>query len=107
MKTMMIRYFFETHEEDCYACIAQWNDNDSRMIFLGIGLPEERQLSALIQDIRNNPHKDILAIRFPDKQLVTNNEIVKSLQNGEGITIINKDKDDIWYPNEIWIYIPI
>jgi len=104
MKTMTIRYFYETQDDDYQCCIAQWNDNDSRMIFLGIGLPEERQLSALIQDIRNNPHKDILAIRFSDKQVVTNNDIVKQLQNGEGITII--DKDDIWYPNEIWIYIP-
>lgn len=102
MKTMTIRYFYETHSDDYKHCIAQWNYNDSRMIFLGIGLSEERQLSGLIQDIRNNPDKDILAIRFPDKQIVTNNQIVKSLQNGEGITY----KDDIWYPNEIWIYIP-
>jgi len=100
---MTIRYFYETQDDDYYACIAQWNDNDSRMIFLGIGLSEERQLSGLIQDIRNNPDKDILAIRFPDKQVVTNNEIVKSLQNGEGIAI----SDYTWYPNEIWIYIPI
>jgi len=92
-----IRYFFEEPHEKY---IAQWNEHDSRMIFLGIGLSHEKQISTLVQDIQNNLNKDILAIRFSDKEAVNNNDIVKMLQRGEGIT----HSDGVWYPTEIWIY---
>ena len=101
-KNMMIciRYFFEEPNEDY---IVQWYENDSRMIFLGIGLSHEKQMSALIQDIQNNPNKDILAIRFSDKEIVNNNDILKMLQRGEGIT----HSDGLWHPTEIWICYPL
>jgi hypothetical protein len=100
---MLIRYFFEKSDEDYQQYIAQWNEHDRRMIFLGIGLSESKQMSALIQDIQNNENKDILAIRFPDKKTVVNNDILKRLQLGEGITHM----DGVWYPAEIWIYNPL
>ena len=53
----------------------------------------------LIEDIKNNKNKDILAIRFMDKHI--NNNILQQLLNGDGIKYNN---DCIWHPNEIWIY---
>uniref|UniRef100_A0A6C0AZD5 Uncharacterized protein n=1 Tax=viral metagenome TaxID=1070528 RepID=A0A6C0AZD5_9ZZZZ len=100
---MLVRYFFEKSDEGYQQYIAQWNEYDSRMIFLGIGLSETKQMTTLLEDIQNNPNKDILAIRFPDKEAVVNNDILKKLQLGEGIT----HADGVWYPNEIWIYNPL
>lgn len=95
-----IRYFFEEPNEKY---IAQWNEHDSRMIFLGIGLSNTKQMVTLAQDIQNNPNKDILAIRSSDKDMVNNNDIVNILQRGKGIT----HSDGVWYPTEIWICYPL
>ena len=97
-----IRYFFEKANEDYQQYITQWDENNNRMIFLGLELSKNKQLSALIQDIQNNHNKDILAIRFPDKDIMNNN-IIKQLITGDGITYNN----GIWRPNEIWIYSPL
>ena len=100
---LCIRYFFEKTNKDYEEYITHWNENRSRMIFLGVGLSHEKQMSALIQDIQNNPNKDILAIRSSDKDMVNNNDIVNILQRGKGIT----HSDGVWYPTEIWICYPL
>jgi len=97
-----VRYFFEKTNENYEQYNIQWNDNLSRIIFLGIDLSKTKQMSALIQDIQNNQNKDILAIRFPNKDII-NNDILKQLLTGEGIIYNN----GVWYPNEIWIYNPV
>lgn len=100
---LCIRYFFDKNNEDYQTYIKQWDENYSRMIFLDIELSKNKQMSLLIQDIQNSQNKDILAIRFPNKDIVNNNDIVKHLLTGNGI----KYNNDIWYPKEIWIYNPL
>ena len=99
---LCIRYFFEKTNKDYEEYITHWNENRSRMIFLGMDLSKTKQMSYLIQDIQNNQNKDILSIRFPNKDIIHNNDIVKQILTGEGITHNN----GVWYPNEIWIYNP-
>ena len=98
-----VRYFFEKTNDDYEEYKREWNENASRMIFLEIDLPKNKQLNVLIQNIQNNQNRDILSINFPNKRIFNNNEILKQMLNGEGI----KHNNGIWYPKEIWIYNPI
>jgi hypothetical protein len=97
---LSVRYFFEKNIEDYQKYTTEWDENKNRMIFLNIELSNNNQIDNLIYNIKNNQDKDILAIRFPNKE-INNNDILKRLLNGEGITYNN---NCIWYPNEIWIY---
>ena len=97
---LCVRYFFEKTDENYEKYITEWEENNNRMIFLNIELSNINQMDYLIEDIKNNKDKDILAIRFPNKE-INNNNILKKLLNGEGITYNN---NCIWYPSEIWIY---
>jgi hypothetical protein len=99
----MIVYFLQKDDVDYPPYIKEWVDNYNRMIFLDIGLSKTTQMSSLIQDIQNNPNKDILAIKFPNKNNIHNNHILSYVNNGNGI----KYNNGIWYPNEIWIYNPL
>uniref|UniRef100_A0A6C0I535 Uncharacterized protein n=1 Tax=viral metagenome TaxID=1070528 RepID=A0A6C0I535_9ZZZZ len=99
---LSIRYFFEKKEDDYLQYLAEWNENDSRIIYLGVGLSDAKQMNTLLEDIQNNPNKDILAIRYPDKHRVTTNAILTMLQYGEGIVCSH----DVWFPKEVWIYLP-
>lgn len=97
-----IRYFKEKTDEDYQQYNIQWDENRHRIIFLHKELSTtKKQLDSLIHDIQTNPTKDIFAIRFltPNKNIF-NNEIVKKLLSGEGITYNN----GVWLPSEIWIY---
>ncbi len=97
---LSVRYFFEKNNEDYEKYITEWDENKNRMIFLSIELSNIKQMDILINDIKNNQDKDILSIRFPNKEIYNNN-ILKKLLNGEGITY---NDNCIWYPSEIWIY---
>ena len=97
---LCIRYFFEKTNMDYVDYNTLWNENDNRMIYLETEWSKVKQMSKLIQDIQNNHTKDILSIRFPNKTMNYKNDILKQLQNGDGI-IYNSG---IWYPSEIWIY---
>jgi hypothetical protein len=96
---LSVRYFFEKTDEDYEKYNIEWNENLERMIFLYTELNNIDQKKMLIEDIKNNKNKDILAIRFMDKHI--NNNILQQLLNGDGIKYNN---DCIWRPNEIWIY---
>jgi hypothetical protein len=98
-----IRYFFEKTDNDYQKYNTQWDENLRRIIFLETDMPETKQITLLQQDIQNNQDKDILAIRFPNKDIVNKNEIIKRIINGEGIAYNN----GFWFPNEIWIYNPL
>ena len=99
---LLFRYFFEKTDEDYKQYIVQWEENEDRMIYLHTNLSKTKQISSLIKEIQTNKNKDILAIRFPDKEIM-NNDIIKRICEGNGI-IIN---DGVWYPKEIWIYNPL
>ena len=99
---LCIRYFFEKTNEDYEQYISHWNENLDRIIFLVTELCKTKQMNNLIQDIQNDQNKDILAIRFPNKDIINNNDIIKQILTGEGITHNN----GVWYPTEIWIYNP-
>jgi hypothetical protein len=96
-----IRYFKEKTDEEYQQYKIQWDDNRDRIIFLHKELSTKEQLDFLLHDIQTNPTKDIFAIRFlnPNKNIF-NNEIVKKILSGEGITYNN----GIWLPSEFWIY---
>jgi hypothetical protein len=93
-----IRYFIEKTNEDYEEYNKQWN-NSNRIIFIQHQLSKSEQLDFLIHDIQNNNTKDILAIRFPNKNILKNN-IVEKILSGDGIQYNN----GIWFPSEIWIY---
>jgi hypothetical protein len=98
----IIRFFKEKTNEDYQQYTIQWNENRDRIIFLQNQLStHKKQLYSLLYDLQSNPTKDILAIRFlnPNKNIF-NNEIIKKILSGEGITYNN----GVWLPSEFWIY---
>jgi len=98
----IIRFFKEKTNEDYQQYTIQWNENRDRIIFLQNQLStHKKQLDSLLYDLQSNPTKDILAIRFinPNKNIF-NNEIIKKILSGEGITYNN----GVWLPSEFWIY---
>ena len=96
-----IRYFKEKTDEDYQKYNIQWDANRDRIIFLHKELSTKKQMDTLLIDIQTAPTKDIFAIRFlnPNKNIF-NNEIIKKILSGEGITYNNGS----WLPSEIWIY---
>jgi hypothetical protein len=101
----IIRFFKEKTNEDYKQYAIEWDNNKYRMAWLteasGRGLTKKQQLDFILHDIQTTPTKDIFAIRFlnPNKNIF-NNEIVKKILSGEGITYNN----GVWIPSEIWIY---
>jgi hypothetical protein len=98
----IIRFFKEKTDEDYQQYAIEWDNNKNRIIFLQNQLStHKKQLDSLLYDLQSNPTKDIFAIRFlnPNKNIF-NNEIVKKILSGEGITYNN----GVWLPSEFWIY---
>lgn len=91
-------YFFEKTDQDYITYNKLWDDNRERMIFLHKNLSSKHQLNSIINNMNTN--KDILAVRFPNNY-IHRNKIIKSVMSGKGVQI---DKDNVWYPKELWIY---
>jgi response regulator of citrate/malate metabolism len=94
-----IRYFNEKSNEDYEEYIKLWEENKNRLIFFGNYLSKKQQINNIIENIKQNSNKDIIAIRYPPKNLINKNEIIQKILKGEGL-----EYNGIWYPKEIWIY---
>ncbi len=96
------KVFHEKTDADFIEYNKLWDENKERIILLQQHLPLSQQISIIKNEMDNN--KDILAIRFPNKNDIQHNKIINNLLFGKGILY---DNNKIWYPTEVWIYSPI
>ena len=109
---MIIRYFFENSDEDYQRYKTLWDESLHRIVILADFDDDATNQQLLGIDIRENPNKDILGIRFPNKSWLENNEFfrrIKGIGEGrcEGIRYEDGNRVSMWIPSEIWIYNPL
>jgi hypothetical protein len=94
-----LKYFYENSDSDFEEYDKLWDANRNRMIFFQQNLSSKQQGETIVYNIDES--KDILSIRFPNKNIFKN-KIIKNIILGKGF--IHGDK--IWYPKEVWVYSP-
>jgi len=100
-----VKIFHEKSSANMSEYDALWEENRNRFIFLQTSIAVKHQQSLIKDDIEENNHKDILAVRFPTNMfMMKKNKIINDVMNGKGFTY---DTNKIWYPKEVWIYSPI
>jgi UDP-N-acetylmuramate-alanine ligase len=83
---LIIRQFVEGSDQDeYYAMDREWQANEHRMIFYQTRLSVPKRMEVLCQDIAKNRNIDILAIRFPTKQFLSRDKLLKEFIEGRGI----------------------
>jgi hypothetical protein len=92
-----LKYFYENSDSEEYDKL--WDANRNKMIFFQQNLSSKQQEEIIVYNIDES--KDILAIRFPNKNIFKN-KIIKDIILGKGFIY----GDKIWYPKEVWIYSP-
>jgi hypothetical protein len=96
-----LKYFYENPDSDFEEYDKLWDANRDRMIFFQQNslFTLKQQGETIVYNIDKS--KDILAIRFPNKNIFKN-KIIKDIIRGKGFIY----GDKIWYPKEVWIYSP-
>jgi hypothetical protein len=95
---MIIKTYIEITDNDYEEYNNIWKDNINRCIYLSIEMSKSKRYKYLLQDIKSDCTKDILAIRHHDNIAIK--KIINEFKDG-----VQYDIDKIWYPSEIWIYI--
>jgi hypothetical protein len=95
------KYFHEKTDADFEEYNKLWDENKERFIFLNINLSLSQQMSNINNRMDNT--KDILAVRFPTKNVIQRNKIINNILLGNGIEY---ETNKIWYPKEVWVYSP-
>ena len=95
------KYFHEKTDADFEEYNKLWDENKERFIFLQTDLSLSQQMSIINNNMDNT--KDILAVRFPNKNEIQDNQIINNILLGNGIMCEN---NKIWYPKEVWVYSP-
>lgn len=96
-----VKYFYEKTDEDYEKYNKIYDKNLARIIFLHKNLSYTDQINNIKNDLNDN--SDILSIRFPLKKEIKNNKIINNILLGNGIVCEN---NKVWYPKELWIYLP-
>ena len=96
------KFFHEKTDADFEEYNKMWDENKERFIFLQTDLSLSQQMSIINNNNMDNT-KDILAIRFPNKNEIQHNKIIINILLGNGIACEN---NKIWYPKEVWVYSP-
>lgn len=95
-----LKYFYENSHSDFEEYDKLWDANRNRIICFQQNCKLlKQQISDIIYNLDES--KDILAIRFPNKNIFKN-KIIKDIILGKGFIYDNT----IWYPKEVWIYSP-
>jgi hypothetical protein len=95
------KFFHEKTDADFEEYNKMWDDNKERCIFLHINLSLFQQMIHINNSMDDT--KDILAVRFPTKNVIQSNKIINDILLGNGIVYEN---NKIWYPKEVWVYSP-
>ena len=98
---IIFKYFHKNTTEDYNKYEKIWIKNINRIIYLSMLLSNEKRIKCLKEDIERDNRKDILVIRHPTKNFLTENKILKNLRRGIGIKY---NKVYVWMPLEVWIY---
>jgi hypothetical protein len=105
--SIIVKYFYEKSDNDFEDHKLLCKTHSDRIIICPDFEEKSKynkicSLNRIINQIKENPKKDILYIPFPTKKSLTKNVVLDSiLYNKNGIKY-----DDInsWFPKEIWIY---
>jgi hypothetical protein len=95
-----LKYFYKNSDSGFEEYDKLWDANRDRMVFVQQNLSSKQQRETIVYDLDES--KDILAIRFPNKNIFKN-KILKNIILGKGFIY----DDKIWYPKEVWIYSPL
>ena len=97
------KFFHEKTDADFEEYNKMWDENKERFIFLQTSLSLSQQMSIINNNNNMDNTKDILAVRFPNKNEIQHNKIINNILLGNGIMCEN---NKIWYPKEVWVYSP-